>query len=187
MSVYYGNKEIENIYFGSVKIGRVYKGNTLVYESAKKLQVFGYADNRCLLGSNSTSGVVVEGVVDTITAITGTLGQAGSKVTISSASDYIDGHELTYYDTLTFNGVKLYIYVFFILDGRAFDAAYIIEDAKVGSKSMHWQGTTLYPDDPSHIKYYPTSVTATEMRYSSSSHARAAENDTNYTKKGFKN
>lgn len=186
MSIYYGNTEIEKVYIGSIKIGQVYKGSTLVYESAKKLPVFGYADNRCLLGSNSTSGVAVEGVVDVITSITGTLGQSGSKVTISSASDYINEHEFTYYDTLTFNGVKLYIYVMFILEGRAFNAAYIIEDAKVGSKSMHWQGMTFYPDDPSHIQYYPNSVTATEMRYLNT-RARVAENDTNYTKKGFKN
>lgn len=189
MSIYHGSAKIENIYVGSVKIGQVYKGSTLVYESAKKIPLYGYADNNFLLGSNSMSGVVVSGVLDTITALTGTLGESGSKVTVSSSDENVNGMQFTYYDTLTFSGVNLHIYANIILSGHAFWAVYILEDAAIGSNCLHWAGTTFYPDDTSHIRYYPNYVTSTEMRYANtgSGFARAAANDTNYTKKGFRN
>ena len=188
MSIYHGSSEIEDIYIGSVKIGRVYKGNTLVYESAKKMPIYGYGSNKYILGSNSVSGVVVEGLLDTITAITGTLGQSGSSVTISSDNSDMDGSEFPYYDTISFNGVRLHIYAEIFLLGQIFRAAYVLEDAKTGSKCLHWQGKTFYPDDTEHIRYYPLYVTETEMRYSNTEyiHTRVAANDTNYTKKGFK-
>ena len=116
MSIYYGNTKIGKVFFGSTAIGKVYHGSTLVFQSMKKVPVYGYSNNRYLLGSNSTSGVVFSAsnrTADTITAITGTLGASGSTIKTSSTTEAFNNYyTFSYYGTLTFNGVKIYIIYF---------------------------------------------------------------------------
>ena len=185
MSIYFGNTKIGKIFFGSTEIGKVYHGNTLVFENNKRLPLYGY-DSYYILGSNSTSGIVVGDTLDTISAITGTLGASGSKVRVSdSVEPDFNDKDFTFYKSITYNNVKVYIYAEFILSGRSARCLYVIEDARVGSKCCEFLCNTGYPDNPNNIYYSPSAVTSTSMTCRFGTFNRKASKDTNYTRKGY--
>lgn len=186
MTIYKGNNKIDRIFIGSTEISKVYKGSTLVFENSRKIPTYGYQD-RYLLGSNSTSGVVVGTVLSTLVSVSGTLGASGSTITVSGDNTGKGAGPYSYYQTLTFNGVKLHMYTIVNPDVRAFWAHYVIEDAKTGSKCCQFTGLTN-SDNRTQPICHPATVTVNSMTYVSGSntYSRAAANDTNYTRNGFK-
>lgn len=187
MAVYYGNKKIDRIYVGGTQIGKVYYGSTQVFDNSRTLPAYGY-ENRYLVGNNSTSGFIIYPSLSTLSAISGTLGTSGSKVTITNSTIPDGNDEYSYYKTITLNGVKVHLYAIIPANMHLFIMQYVIEDAKIGSKCGQFQGYTDYPNNPTECLYYPASVGSNSFSYVSggTAWARVAANDTNYTRNGFK-
>lgn len=192
MPIYFGGNKIGKISLGSTTIGKVYHGSTLVYENRKKIPVYGYAKNSdgsgvnlYLLGSNSTSGAIMAEDLTTLETISGTLGASGSIITVSGDPAVTSGDQFTYYDTLTYNGVKVYMYTQIpSASVPGFRVQYVAEDARVGSKCGHYVGVI----HNGNLIYNPSSVTSsTFVYYNQNTFYRKAANDTNYTRDGFNN
>lgn len=87
MPIYKGSNKIDEIYIGSTKIGKIYKGSTLIYEKKKGVPVWGFDSNTWLVGDYSTNGLVdnnASNLIFTLSAINGSLGQSGSKITVKA-------------------------------------------------------------------------------------------------------
>lgn len=89
MTIYKSSNKLDDIYVGSTEISKVYKGSTLVYEKKKGVPVWGFSSNTWLVGDYSTNGLVDDPNNNTFTlsAISGSLGQSGSKITVKTQKD----------------------------------------------------------------------------------------------------
>ncbi len=184
MSVNFGNSKIGKIYVGSTEIAKVYHGSTLVFDNMKKIPAYGYSGgngNVYLLGSNSTSGVIIRESLSTLKTISGTLGASGSSITVDGDAAAEAGTVYTYESTKTYNGIKLYLYTHYVSLGShtIHLVQFVIEDAKVGSNCGQFSGDNDYG-------YSPSEVTENSMNYYGWSYNRVSANDTNYTRIGYK-
>ena len=167
MSINIGNSKIGKIYVGSTAIGKVYKGSELVWESG--LRLYGYKDDELLLniGGIGTSYPVIYFYSQTsftyskFTAISGTLGASGSKITI-------DGDQYTYKNSVNVNGTTIYIYVYSDSSSwlTIYSWAWVLKGTTTNQSKVIVQ--LLGKGDGSDIPY-PYSANSTELKYFSSS------------------
>lgn len=166
MSINIGNSKIGKIYAGSTEIAKVYHGSTLVWESGPSLKLYGMTYesggstpfNGYLIGSWSTSGIFIAGPFGvnstntTITAISGTLGSNGSKISVQYG-DELGASDVPYVRTYTVNNVKIYLYESSIGGVTVNSHICVMEKSKVGSAvlSSSTLGTGTVTGNPSSV------------------------------------
>ena len=142
MSINLGSNKIGKINVGSEAISKVYKGSELVYQSQKSLPLYAYGDSSGQLylgGSYSINGFVSYATV-TLNAITGTLGNSGSKAKFELAGNIT---EYSYLQTLTYNGIQVFVYgitnsiLYFILEGSQVGSTVLNNFVIFGKATVH--------------------------------------------------
>lgn len=189
MGINIGNSKIGGVFIGASEIAKIYQGSTLIFENCKKIPAYGYTFgenyNQYLIGSNSTSGVLGNVTLCTLSTVSGKLGASGSTIKVTNSSYSSAGNNsLTYNTTKTYNGVKLYVYKYQNTSSYFYEYwhVYVIEDAAVGSKCIEW--VTAIDD---YIN--PTSVGSNSMTVNSSLETttfdRKSSIDTTFSRNGF--
>lgn len=113
MPIYNGSQKLKDIYIGGTKIKEIYNGSTLVYKSGYNIPMYGYdwaGSNVYLIGTNNTSGFLVDNISDAITGKSGNVGIQGSTLTIGGTTYTYNPSTYPFVSTITVNGVVLYLY-----------------------------------------------------------------------------
>ena len=164
MSIFSGSSKIGKIYMGETSIGKVYKGSELVWQKGNGIQYYGY-DGCLLLATNDTSGFLVSSISLPIKTISGTLGNSGSKVVVTTfATDYFPAQDYTmnYAITKNIGGKKVFVYISDSqnsLLGLFSWWIYVLEGSKVGSKVAQQISNTA----SQYLEWHPRSVSSSEL------------------------
>lgn len=129
MPIFKGSTKQGTIYVGGTKIGKVYKGSTLVYSGGEKqILLYPIGSNSYTLGYPSPNSNLIFTNANNIylTAISGTIGNTGSSITISTGqSATYSGNSFT--DS---NGNLFYIYQYY--GSMGYDHAFVSPKQKLG-------------------------------------------------------
>lgn len=151
MSIYKGSSKQGTIYVGGTKIGKVYKGSTLVYQNGFKLlgttlNQYDSARRFYLLKEwNANSLIFVDELTipNTIQSIQGTLGAAGSKITVNVGW----AQTFTFLETITVSGLQFHIY--YQYDSDYYSEYIVYTGSQVGDKIYYtgkqWTDEIRYP------------------------------------------
>lgn len=162
--IYKGSQKEGKVYKGSTKIRKVYKGSQLVYQKGNGIQYYGY-DGCLLLATNDTSGFLVSSISLPIKTISGTLGNSGSKVVVTTfATDYYPARDYTmnYATTKSIGSKNVFVYISDSqnsLLGLFSWWIYVLENSKVGSKVAQQISNTA----SQYLEWHPISVSSSEL------------------------
>lgn len=160
MSIYKSSNKLDDIYVGSTEIGKIYKGSTLVYEKKRGVPVWGFDSNSWLVGDYSTNGLVdnnPNNLIFTLTAISGSLGQSGSSITIKASNGYSSSASYSY--NLTVNNYLFHKYT--LTSTYTKYQFYVLQGSVVGNYVLCFYKGGQYMDSSDR----PTSVSTSNMKF----------------------
>lgn len=160
MTIYKSSNKLDDIYVDSTEISKIYKGSTLVYEKKRGVPVWGFDSNTWLVGDYSTNGLVdnnASNLIFTLSAINGSLGQSGSKITVKANNG--TSATASYNYNLTVNNYLFHKYT--LTSSYTKYQFYVLQGSVVGNYVLCFYKAGQSMDNADR----PTSVSASNIQF----------------------